>query len=108
MKKILMDASQISDFQVGVDRVIRRGNRCFIAQREGATAQYAGMEVRSDVITDTIRANFAKLTPEQREKMHDAVFHSPYLSMEGRNERLALLDSGKTSSFPCTPSAVRP
>jgi len=91
--KHLMDASQISDFQVGVDRVVRRGNRCFIVARDGATATYKELEVRSDVLTDTIRANFAKLTPEQREKMHDAVFHSPYLSMKGRNERLALLDA---------------
>ena len=89
--KILMDASQVSDFRIGIDKVVRRGDRCFIAAREGATAQYAKMEVRSDVLTDKHRENFAKLTREQKMHMRNAVQHSPFLSDEGRAERLALL-----------------
>lgn len=90
MKKILMEASQISDFQAGTDKVIRRGTRCFIVARDGATSQYKELEVRSDVLTDQHRANFAALNPVQRIRMYDAIKRNPYLSDEGRAERLAL------------------
>lgn len=89
--KILMEASQVSDFRIGIDKVVRRGDRCFISAREGTTANYAEMEVRSDVLTDAHRANFAKLTPEQRVHMANVVRNTPFLSDEGRAERLALL-----------------
>lgn len=90
-QKRLMDASAISDFRVGVDKVVRRGSRCFVVASDTATAQYAETEVRSDVLTDEFRANFAKLTPAQRILMAEHIRNTPYLSDEGRKERLALL-----------------
>src|SRR5882672_8366805 len=88
MKKLLLDASRISDFRIGTDKVIRRGTRCFIVSGgpdyRNSTASYADLEVKSDVLTDALRENFSKLTSEQRDKMRDAVWHSPYLSDEGR------------------------
>lgn len=86
MKK-LTEAWQVSDFQAGTDAVIRRGNRCFIVSNAGL---YKDVEVKSDVLTDEHRANFSKLDPVQRIRMYDAIQRNPYLSDEGRNERLAL------------------
>jgi hypothetical protein len=88
MAKKLLSADRISDFQPGIDTVIRKGKQCFIHHIKG---EYADEEVKSDLITPEIIANLQKLSPEQKIKMIEAVRKTPYLSSEGRRERLQAL-----------------
>lgn len=87
-KSRLLRADQISDFDYSHEEVIRRGNKCFIVDHNGL---FADQEVEYDGITPEYEANIAKLTPDQRKRMIEAVQHTPYLSKEGKQERLALL-----------------
>ncbi|MFH1110977.1 MAG: hypothetical protein V1790_17530 [Planctomycetota bacterium] len=87
--KKLMRADQISDFEVGRDEVVREGDRAFVVDTRGERAR---TEVQSDVLTPQWHENLAKLTPQQRIKMAEATRQSPYLSKEGKAERLALLE----------------
>jgi len=91
-KKKLLDAGAISDFRPGTDIVIRdeRG-RCFVHDTQGF---YADQEVKSDVLTDEWRENLEttwKTRPDWRIRMILATVHTPFLSEEGRAERLAAI-----------------
>jgi 2'-5' RNA ligase len=93
-----LDAQQISDFDPSRDKVIRRDGRTFVIDTKG---ERAPTEVKSDLITDQWRVNFDKMTPEQRVKMTQVVRNTPYLSAEGKAERLAILEGA-----PATPAAA--
>src|SRR3990167_5561617 len=86
----LLSARNISDFEVGRDQVVRRGDQTFVIDTTGLRAE---TEVASDVMTPEFEANIAKLRPEQRVRMTQEVRSSPYLSEEGRAERLAILEA---------------
>jgi GGDEF domain-containing protein/phospholipid N-methyltransferase len=86
--KTKLSADKLSDFQVGRDKVVREGNRTFVVDRSGS---HARTEVQHDAITPEFKANADKLTPGQRERMIDSVKSTPYLSDEGRKERLEVL-----------------
>jgi len=94
----LLDAHQVSDFDLRTDRVVRRGDRTYIVDTSGLKAD---MEVSSDVITPEIKANLLKLTPEQKIKMKIAVQNTPFLSPDGMTERLAVLRA-------VTPEGIEP
>jgi hypothetical protein len=86
--KKLLPANAISDFRPGVDRVERRGDKTFVVDGQG---QYAPREVQSDRMTPEVEANMRKLTPTQREMAIRQTATTPYLSEEGRKERLRFL-----------------
>jgi hypothetical protein len=90
-KHTLLSARGISDFRIGVDKYIRRGKKCFVIDTEGI---FGDTEVECDFITPEIEANIAKLTPEQRQFMIAAVRSSPFVTDEGKRERLELLAKG--------------
>jgi len=88
LKRGLLSAQQISDFRVGTDKVVREGGKTYVVDTEGIRAK---IQVQSDILTPDVVANINKLSPEQKTKMLEAVQSTPYLSDEGRAERLALL-----------------
>lgn len=95
-------AEQVTDFDPARDIVVRRDGQTFIEDTRG---EYAPMRVQSDQITPEYEANIAKLTPQQRARMAEETRNSPYLSPEGKAERLQLLtDMEPTSRM--TPEAV--
>ena len=92
----LLTPGQISDFDPSTDIVVRESNRTFVVDKSG---QRAKVEVQSDVITPEIVENLKKLTPEQKVKMAEAIKLTPYLSTEGKVERLAVLTTQKNLCF---------
>ena len=81
----------VADFRPGVDEVRRHGHRVFVVDTEG---QYAPREVRPDEIAhmDRFHENAKKQT--DMGKIHHAMMHvsgTPYLSREGKEERIAAL-----------------
>lgn len=93
----LLPAQSIADFEVGRDKVERRGDRTFIVDVRG---EHAPIEVQSDAITDEVRANLAKLRPDQLTRMEQETRQTPYLSEEGRQERLAAIADLRKPSAP--------
>ena len=91
----LLTAQAISDFRVGIDRVERRGNRTFVIDTSG---ERAPLEVAHDAVTPEVEANLAKLSETNRTKMVAAIQTTPYLSAEGKTERLRLLIAAGVSS----------
>jgi len=85
----LVDAQRVSDFDLRTDKVVRRGDHTYIVDTSGHKAD---TQVASDVITPEIEDNLKKLTPEQKAKMRIAIQNTPFLSAEGKSERLAILD----------------
>ena len=83
--KRLPEVRSISDFDTNSDRVERRGDRTFVVDTKGARAP---TEVVSDKIGDENRANLRKLTPAQLDRMEGEIRSTPYLSREGKQERL--------------------
>ncbi len=88
-KKLLL-VQQISDFNPATDAVVRRGNRTFVVSKGG---QRADIEVSSDILTPQVEANLRALTPEQSQRMALEIRRTPYLSKEGKAERLAILEA---------------
>ena len=86
--KKLLEASAITDFQRGRDVIIRKGDRTFVHDTQG---EHADIEVASDRLTPGYKANLFKLTPEQRKMAVEVTSSTPYLSEEGRQERLNIL-----------------
>lgn len=83
----------ILDFRFGIDRVERRDGKAYVVDGAGL---YAPVEVAGDYMTAEFTANIAKLTELQAATMFEAVRLSPYISREGKQERMtALLTSGK-------------
>ena len=86
--KKLLTPQQIADFDVSSDKVVRRGEKTFVID---TTGQRADIEVASDIITPEFEANITRLTHDQRAKMFGLIRSTPYLSDEGRIERLGLI-----------------
>ena len=91
--KRLLTPQQISDFRVGIDKVVREGNKTFVIDTEGVRKK---VEVQSDVMTSEFAENVSRLNPEQKAKMIEQVETTPYLSDEGRAERLDILKATPT------------
>jgi len=98
----LMAVGQISDFRVGTDKVVRRGDRTFIVDSEG---QRAETEVQSDVMQPEHVENLRKLTPAQLDRMEQEIRNTHILSEEGRSERLKAVASIRGER---TPPAAEP
>lgn len=103
-RRKLLRADQISDFQVGRDVVVREGNRAFVVDTKG---EHARQEVSSDVIDDKIRENLRKLNPAQLDRMYDEIRKTPYLSPEGKQERLDFIAELRAKPAPA-PAAPAP
>jgi hypothetical protein len=73
------------DFRPGVDRVERKGGVGYIVDPEGL---YADVKIDGDVMLPDYGS---KLAPVQVVKMMQVVKHTPFLSPEGRKERLHAL-----------------
>jgi len=86
----LLSPQQISDFDIFRDKVIRRGEKTFVID---TTGQRADIEVVSDVITPEFEVNTKALTFEQRQRMIREVRQTPYLSEQGKEERLTVLEA---------------
>lgn len=81
------------DFRPGKDSVRRQGQQAVIVDSEGI---YADVPVDGDVLTDEGRQRLDKLDRRQAAIMFEVVRTSPFLSPEGRQERLSyLLSTGK-------------
>ena len=100
-----MKAEQISDFQVGKHKVIRRGDKAFVVDPSG---EYADLEVENDVITQQWRDNIAKLTDKVLPGAIATTEQYPYLSDEGRRERLDLLRDELQRRQKVAPVATKP
>jgi len=90
----LLPAKSISDFDLKSDIVVRRGERTFIVDQKGIRAD---VEVQSDVISADVKRNLANLTPEQQVKMAEEIRRTPYLSAEGKTERLTAIAEAKVA-----------
>ncbi len=86
----LLEPQQISDFRVGIDKVVREEGKTFVIDTEGVRKK---IEVQSDIMAPEFEENIKKLNPEQKAKMIEQVRTTPYLSDEGRAERLAVLEA---------------
>ena len=82
----LLAAKNIADFRPGIDRVERRGDRTFVVS---GAEEYAPVEVRSDVMPADFAERLRAMSPDVRAKMLEATRTTPFLSPEGRAERLA-------------------
>ena len=78
-------AQGISDFRQGIDRVERRGDSAYVVDTEG---QRAPVKVSGDVLGPEQAANLRKLNGAQLDRMAVEVESTPYLSAEGKKERL--------------------
>lgn len=84
----MIRADRLSDFEIGRDKMVRDGGRCFVIDLKGVRAK---IEVENDIMTPEFEANITKLKYDQKHKMIEAIRHTPYLSEEGRMERLKKL-----------------
>jgi len=87
--KKLLRPDQISDFQVGRDKVERRGNRTFVVDTSGNNAP---VEVQHDAITPETEAKLRDLPTQRLEEFRTITEKTPYLSPEGKAERLKIFD----------------
>lgn len=82
-------ASGLNDFRPGVDHVVRHEDGFgYVHDSQGL---YEPVRVDDDALTDRVKANLDKLTPEQAAIMFRLVQDSPFLSPEGRHQRLQYL-----------------
>jgi hypothetical protein len=103
--KSMVSADKISDFQTGRDRVERRGDGTYVVD---TTGQYAPVRVQSDVMTPEAADRIRNLPADKRAMARETTARTPYLSPEGRAERLAVFDEAKpTPPLPAaTPKAA--
>lgn len=88
-----MTAQGISDFRIGIDRVERREGQTFVVDGEGC---YAPLEVVGDEMPPDFIENLTRLSDAQAATMFEAIRLSPFLSPEGKTERMtAMLQSGR-------------
>ena len=87
----LRPARAYVDFRPGIDRVVRRGERCFIVDGWG---QYAVVEVETDKLTPEKAAWYDSLEGRHRTGMVIATWGTCLLSREGKMERLAAMGVG--------------
>ncbi|HUU12186.1 MAG TPA: hypothetical protein VM182_00585, partial [Terriglobia bacterium] len=88
--KTLLSADRISDFQIGRDRVERRGAKTFVVDTSG---EHAPIEVKHDAMEQAHIENLKKLNPAQLDRMEGEIRGTPYLSREGKTERLDVIAS---------------
>jgi hypothetical protein len=89
MKRKLLSVGALSDFEIGRDKVIRDGNRTFVVDTQGAKKR---VQVVSDVCTPEIEASMRKLPRERLREFRQLTLQTPYLSSEGKAERLRVFD----------------
>ena len=98
--RIPLYASGINDFRPGLDYVERIDGKAHVVSRDNT---YAPIAVHEPTI-EAFNENVAKLSPEQRAKMLAVVLRTPFLSPEGRAERVrSLLASGVPLRFDVVP-----
>ena len=85
VKKSQLTADQISDFQKGVDQVVRKKDGTYVVS---GTGQYKDTKIQSDVMDDRVKSNIDKLTDQQLSGAIRSVRDTPYLSREGKIERI--------------------
>ena len=92
-KKGKLSAQGINDFRIGIDRVERRDGKAFVVDGRGF---YAPVEFEGDIMPPNFIENLAILSDAHAATMFEAIRLSPYLSHEGKSERMtALLQSGR-------------
>ncbi|MCX5671416.1 MAG: hypothetical protein NTU94_08880 [Planctomycetota bacterium] len=67
----------------------RRGNQAYVVDAEG---QRAPVRIEGDFITPETEVNLRKLNPAQLDRMQSEIERTPYLSPEGKQERIALIE----------------
>jgi hypothetical protein len=87
-KKTKLYARDILDFRPGFDRVERVDGIAYLVDGEGI---YAPVPVDGDVMDDAVKANLERLSDREAAFMFEVVRDSPFLSPEGRAERLRVL-----------------
>ncbi len=84
----LLTADRLADFQVGRDKVVRRGESTFVVDTKG---ERADTQVVSDVLDKETVGNLQKLSGEIRDKAIVSTRSTPFLSDEGKRERLDVI-----------------
>lgn len=85
----LPSARSISDFRVGIDKVIaREDGRCFVRDGQGLLAD---VEVESDLMTERQVSNLRNTPTSLLGVVFQATVACPYLSDTGREQRLTVL-----------------
>lgn len=96
-QKRLPLAEHFNDFRPRLDLVVRFFGRHFAVSADGTYAAVEVLEYPVSVFTDGIALSLLK-APEAANRMFQAVRRSPFLSADGRRERLdALLATGKVT-----------
>lgn len=81
-------ATQLNDFRPGIDQIIRDvDGRVWCVDRQG---NYAPVEVREPPVSELAPLR-PDLTPKQLRGLYEATRTTPFLSEEGRRERLESL-----------------
>lgn len=84
-----LQAQHILDFRPGIDRVERDENgKAWVVDGQGL---YAPVEVWGDRIPPDYAANLGRLSDQERWGLYRATALTPYLSDEGKAERLVVL-----------------
>ncbi len=86
-------AHGVLDFRPGIDRVVRRGKKAFVVDSQGL---YEDREVDGDVMDAQFIEHAKTLTREQAGVLFTVIQSTPFLSPEGRSERLEALIQSKT------------
>ena len=82
-------AQHVNDFRPGIDRVERDATgRAWVVDGQG---HYAPIEVWGDALPPDFAERVSGLTDDQRHKLYRATLGTPFLSEEGKTERLAIL-----------------
>lgn len=93
--------AHINDFRPGIDRVERDAEgRAWVVDGQG---HYAPIEVYGDRVPEGYKALLEAMTAKQRAFLYDVIRLTPYLSEEGKQERLALLRPLLRWSFEIVP-----
>lgn len=96
-QKRLPPAEHLNDFRPRLDLVVRFHGRHFAVSADGTYAAVEVLEYPVSVFTDGLALSLLK-DPAAANRMFQAVQRSPFLSEEGRRERLdALLATGKVT-----------
>jgi len=105
--KRLLRPDQLSDFRPGIDRVERRGDRTFVVDSLG---ERAPVEVQSDVVIPEIetRLRAQRTQPALRNRAIQAIRQTPFLSPEGKAERLRILEEPEELPAPEAAPPVTP
>lgn len=82
-------AQNIADFRPGLDHVVRLDDGSAVVR--DTQGFYADAPVDGDVMGPEFVVNVTALSPERRAKMFYCVRDTPFLSREGREERLRVL-----------------